>query len=61
MADREDDIRNTTQELDTALRKIRDVDAGKMTAGLEAVYGQVYQRLVRLGAKPQLKLKFRGR
>lgn len=59
MAD-QDEVRRIMQELDATLKKLRDAKAGKMTAGMESVYGQAYQRLVRLGAKPQLRLKYRG-
>lgn len=57
---REDDIRRAEQELDATLKRIRDAKAGKMNSGLEATYGQAYQRLVRAGTKPQIRLKYRG-
>ena len=60
MPDREDGIRQATQELSAAILKIRDAKAGKMNFGFEATYGQIYQRLVRLGARPQVKRKYRG-
>jgi hypothetical protein len=41
------------------MANIRNFKAGKNAAGLESVYGQAYQRLVELGARPQLKLKYR--
>lgn len=47
-------------DLDSALTRIRNTKAGKGTAGVEAVYGMAYQRLVRLGARPQVKGKYRG-
>jgi len=43
------------------LRKIAEAVPGKMTAGMEKQYGEAYQRLVRLGAAPQLRRKYRGR
>lgn len=58
--DKEDEIRRANQELDSALGKIKNAKAGKLNFGYEATYGQVYQRLVRAGAKPQLKMKYRG-
>ena len=60
MDDKQDEIRRAEQEMHTLLVKIRDAKAGKMTSGLEAQYGQAYQRLVRLGARPQLRYKYRG-
>lgn len=60
MSDREDEIRNATQDMNSMLRRIADSKPGKMTSGMEAQYGQAYQRLVRLGAKQQIKMKYRG-
>lgn len=60
MADREDEIRDATQDLTAWLKRIKEAKAGKQNAGLEAAYGQAYQRLVRLADKPQLRLKYRG-
>jgi hypothetical protein len=60
MADREDEVRSTELEMDRALAKLRESKPGKHTFGLEAQYGQAYQRLVRLGARHQLRLKHRG-
>jgi hypothetical protein len=57
--DVEDEIRRATNDLDKALAQIRVAKPGKGTAGHEAVYGQAYQFLVRLGAKQQLKKKYR--
>ena len=59
--DREDQIRKATQDMHGMLRKIADAKPGKMSAGLENQYGEAYQRLVRLGAAPQLRHKYRGR
>jgi hypothetical protein len=58
--EREDEIRKAEQEMAAMLKRIREAKAGKMNSGLEATYGQVYQRLVRLGARPQVRLKYRG-
>jgi len=60
VVDNEDEIRRTVEELDKSLNKIRSTTAGKQTFGMEAQYGQAYQRLVRLGARPQLRRKYRG-
>jgi hypothetical protein len=55
-----EEVYQVKQELDKALTKIRNAKAGKMTSGLEAIYGSTYQKLVRLGEAPQLKGKYRG-
>lgn len=59
MAD-QDEIRIAQQELKALLKRIWEVKPGKPTAGLERQYGLTYQRLVRLGAAPQLRLKYRS-
>jgi hypothetical protein len=55
-----DDVNRAVQDMEAALVKLRNAKAGKMTAGLEAVYGNAYQKLVRLGVRPQIKGKYRG-
>jgi hypothetical protein len=55
-----EEISVALSDLDNALAKIRNTKSGKATAGVEAIYGMAYQRLVRLGARPQLKGKYRG-
>jgi hypothetical protein len=57
---RDDEIRRTVAEYDSALDTIRKSKAGKATGGQEARLGQAYQHLVRLGARPQIKAKYRG-
>lgn len=57
---REDDIRRAQQDMDAWLKRIKEAKAGKQNTGLEASYGEAYQRLVRLGKRPQLKAKYRG-
>lgn len=42
-----------------AARKRLDGASGKSASGVEAQYGEAYQALVRLGAQPQLKGKYR--
>lgn len=59
MADLEDEIRRAVQEHDAAWQTIRKATPGKAGFGHEAVYGQTYQYLVRLGVKPQIKKKYR--
>lgn len=60
MSDHEDEIRAATQDMEAFLKRLKDSKAGKQNSGLEASYGQAYSRLVRLGAKPKLRLKYRG-
>lgn len=55
-----DEIYAATAELESCLVKIKNTKAGKATRGVEANYGEAYQKLVRLGARPQLKGKYRG-
>jgi|HubBroStandDraft_3_1064219.scaffolds.fasta_scaffold712857_2 hypothetical protein len=57
---REDDIRRASADYEAALKSVRETKPGKGTSGVEARLGSAYQRLVRLGARPQLKLKYRG-
>jgi hypothetical protein len=56
----EDEVRAAETEMDRVLKIIRNSKPGKQTAGHEAQYGQAYQRLVRAGARPQIRLKHRG-
>jgi hypothetical protein len=60
MAVNEDEIRKAENEFDNALREVKKALPGKPGFGIEARYGQAYQRLVRLGARPQIRLKHRG-
>lgn len=55
-----DEIYAATAELESCLVKIKNTKAGKATRGVEANYGEAYQKLVRLGVRPQLKGKYRG-
>jgi hypothetical protein len=59
MMDIEDEIRRGTAEYERTLAGLRVNKPGKHTSGLEAKYSAAYQYLVRLGAKPQIKLKYR--
>lgn len=58
--DREDEIRRAEQELNAQLKRIAESKPGKMTSGMEKIYGNAYQRLVRLGARTQIRGKYRG-
>lgn len=57
--DLETETRRGTTEYERALDSLRRDKPGKHTVGHEAIYGQAYQFLVRLGVKPQLKKKYR--
>lgn len=57
--DIETEIRRGIAEYDNALAAVKKALPGKQGFGIEAVYGQTYQYLVRLGVKPQLKKKYR--
>lgn len=58
MAD-EDEIRRAQDAFASATRSVHEALPGKPGFGNEAKYGEAYQRLVRLGVKPQLRLKYR--
>jgi hypothetical protein len=47
------------RELDAALTRIKNTKPGKVTSGLEALYGNAYGKLVRLGERPKLRGKYR--
>ena len=57
----EAETRSAESAYEKALDAIRKGKAGNGSAGLESKLGQAYQRLVRVGARPQIKLKYRGR
>lgn len=58
--DKEDEIRSAENEYAHALAEVKKAIPGKPGFGTEARYGQAYQRLVRAGVKPQVRLKYRG-
>jgi hypothetical protein len=57
--DIDEEIRKAREAHDAAWAVVRKATPGKAGFGIEAVYGQTYQYLVRLGVKPQLKKKYR--
>jgi hypothetical protein len=61
VVDRQEEIYRAKQDFDSASRAIHQALPGKAGFGIEAVYGQTYQRLYQLGAVPQLKKKYRGK
>ncbi len=61
MVDTEAEIRSAERDYERALANIRKAKPGNGNAGLEQQLGQAYQHLVRLGARRQIKLKYRGR
>jgi hypothetical protein len=56
----EDEIRHAESEYNRALIVLQKGVVGKPGFGAEAKYRQAYQWLVRLGQRPQLKLKYRN-
>ena len=63
MADTADQIRRAEMDLNTQFTKLGRMGSSDplgMRNGVEAKYSQAYQRLVRLGARPQLRKKYRG-
>jgi len=60
MASNEDEIRIAEAEFSTATTDMRKALPGKPGFGTESRYGQAYQRLVRAGARPQIRRKYRG-
>ena len=56
-----DEILKAEAEHQTALTNVKKCIPGRAGFGIEAVYGQTYQRLVLLGARPQIRRKYRGR
>lgn len=60
MSEREDEIVKAETEFIGATNDMRKALPGKPGFGTEARYGQAYQRLVRAGARLQIRLKYRG-
>ncbi len=60
MVDQETELWRAEQAFDRALSQVKQAIPGKPGFGIEAVFGQTYQHLVRLGARPQIKKKYRG-
>lgn len=60
MDDKSEEIMRAEQEYAAALSVIKKCSPGKPGFGNEAKYGQAYQRLVLLHARPQLRMKYRG-
>jgi hypothetical protein len=60
MAGTEDEIKIAESEFNVAREKLNKCIPGNQGFGIEAKYAQAYQRLVLLGVRPQLKLKYRG-
>jgi hypothetical protein len=56
----EDEIRKAEQAFASALTEVKKALPGKPGFGIEANFGQAYQRLVRLGVRPQIRRKYRG-
>jgi hypothetical protein len=57
-----EDVERAERELDTLrarLARLGSSEAVSRRNNLEARYGEVYQQLVRLGARPQIRAKYR--
>lgn len=54
-----DEIRKAEAEFNAAGAEVKKALPGKPGFGIENRYGQAYQKLVRLGVRPQLRLKHR--
>lgn len=54
-----ENIEKLHSNLNSASSNLRRVVGGKGGEGVEKAYGQAYQALVKVGAKPQLKKKYR--
>lgn len=57
---RDEEIMKAEQEHTVALADVKKALPGKPGFGIEAKYGQAYQHLVRLGVRPQIRMKYRG-
>jgi hypothetical protein len=58
-----EEVLSLERELDVLVAKIGRMGSSDPLSrrnGAEATYGQVYQRLVRLGARPQIRMKYRA-
>lgn len=58
-----EDVERAERELDALTLKLGRMGSAEPLSrrnGAEARYGQVYQWLVRLGARPQLRMKYRS-
>lgn len=56
----EDDIKIAESEFNLATANLQKCLVGSQAFGAEAKYGQTYQRLVQLGARPQIRYKYRS-
>lgn len=52
-------VKDLTRKLESAYKRMA-ASTGKSASGAESAYGQAYQELVRIGARPQLRLKYRS-
>lgn len=54
-----DELMKAEAAFEVASKKVSNSKAGK-SQGVEDTYAAAYQRLVMLGARPQLRKKYRG-
>lgn len=54
-----EEVEKLMREFDSASGAIKKQMGGKSGEGAESKYGQAYQQLVKAGAKPQIRKKYR--
>lgn len=54
-----EDVDRLLSNLNAAATSVKKQMGGKTGEAAEKVYGQAYQQLVKVGAKPQLRKKYR--
>lgn len=54
-----DDNEKLISNFSAASNSLKKIAGGKAGEGIEKVYGQAYQQLVKNGLKPQLRKKYR--
>ena len=54
-----EDVERLNSALNVASQNLRKIVGGKAGEGTENKYGEAYQALVRAGARPQLRAKYR--
>ena len=53
------DVERLQSNLNSAIATVRKQVSGKGGDGAENMYGQAYQAMVKVGAKPQIRRKYR--
>lgn len=55
----QEDNERLISNFNAATSSLKKIAGGKAGEGIEKVYGQAYQQLVKVGIKPQLRKKYR--